>query len=150
MEIKQFLDEIKSKKKHTKNRIVVGYLDSKVISFLQERKIPIFSKEIYLTHKGLSHLSRHSKQKRGAGLSDSDILKIPEIIQKPSAVYFDTKKEKLNLLYCAQTDNCFKFVKLVVDVNSYTNRKEKVTLIKTAGYIEAHNIEKNQEYVIVM
>jgi len=64
---------------------------------LDKKGVSIHTKEIYLIHKGLSHLAIESKKQRGAGLSEEDILKIPEILKSPSAIYFDNKKDKLNL-----------------------------------------------------
>ena len=63
MELKLFLEEIKTKIKHTKNKIVVDLLDERVIQFLNEKDVPVHTKEIYLTHKGLAHLARESKKK---------------------------------------------------------------------------------------
>ena len=97
MDIKSMLNEIKARKKLTRNRVVVGRLDEKVVEFLDKKGVSIHTKEIYLIHKGLSHLAIESKKQRGAGLSEEDILKIPEILKSPSAIYFDNKKDKLNL-----------------------------------------------------
>ena len=148
MELKQFLKEIKTKSKLTKNKIVVGKLDDEIIKFLEEKNIPIHSKEIYLTHKGLSHLARDSKRKRGAGLSDEDILKIPDILKNPTAIYFDKEKNKLNLLYCKQAYNCDTFIKIVVDTK-HKERKEKLILIKTAGYVKDFNLKNNKNYLLI-
>lgn len=59
------LDEIKAKKKLTRNKVIVGELDEKVIEFLNIKGVPIHTKEIYINHKGLSHLARESKKQRG-------------------------------------------------------------------------------------
>jgi len=138
MNIKQMLDEIKTQKKLTRNKIKVGILKDEIIEFLEKRDIEIYTKEIYLNHKGLSHLARESKNKRGAGLSEEDILKIPEILEMPSGIYFDNEKKKLNLLYC-KYNNYEKIIKLVIDTK-YKRKKEAMTLIKTAGYVEFANL----------
>jgi hypothetical protein len=70
--------------------------------------------KIYLTSKGLSHLARDSKKNRGAGLSDEDIFSIPEILNHPTYIYFDSKKDKLNLLYCKDIDRCDNIIKIDV------------------------------------
>jgi len=70
MELKQLLAEIKERKKHTKSRVIVGVLDDDVMKFLKKRGVAVHTREIFLTHKGLSHLARDSKRKRGARLSD--------------------------------------------------------------------------------
>ncbi len=46
----------------------------------------------------------------------------------------------MNIIYCAE--GCEKLIKIVVDSKGYTNRKEKITLIKTAGYIEKYNLSQ--------
>ncbi len=91
------LYEVKSGKRLTKDKIVVGMLSYEVITFLHNRGVEIHTKEIYINHKGLSHLARDSKNTRGAGLTYDDILKIPDILKEPSYVYFDKNKTKLNL-----------------------------------------------------
>ena len=140
MDLETMLKEVKSSKKLTKNKIAVGILEDSVIEFLEKRDIPIHTKEIYLTSKGLSHLSRESKKNRGAGLSDEDILKIPIILKEPKTVYFDKDKRKLNLLYCKDELKCGKIIKIVVDTNSIDKKYKNLTLIKTAGYIEIANL----------
>jgi len=137
MPIKQMLSQIREKKKLSKDRIVVGSLDDAVVAFLKQKKVVIHTRDIYLTHKGLSHLARASKNKRGAGLNDEDILKIPEILQKGS-VYFD-EKGRMNILYCQS--NCQKYIKIVVDTSAYDKKLGSITLIKTAGYIVEANLK---------
>ena len=136
------LQEVKSSKKLSKNKIAVGILDDIVVEFLEKRGVPIHTREIYLTSKGLSHLARESKKKRGAGLSDEDILAIPIVLSNYDFVYFENIKNKLNLFYCK--NKCEYVLKIVVDTKALANRKEKVTLIKTAGYAKSYNIEKDK------
>jgi len=141
MNLKQMLNDIKSKSKLSTNKIIVGILNKKVLEFLEYKNITVYTKEIYLNHKGLSHLRRESKKQRGAGLSEEDILKIPYILKNPSVVLFDNAKNKLNLLYCLEKSNkCSKYIKLVIDTK-YKRKKESLTLIKTAGYIEKSNLK---------
>ena len=94
------LKEIHQQNKLSKNKLVVGVLSNEVIEFLKDKGIVVNTMKIYLTSKGLSHLARDSKKNRGAGLSDEDIFSIPEILNHPTYIYFDSKKDKLNLLYC--------------------------------------------------
>ncbi len=100
-----------------------------------------------LNSKGLSHLTIHSKRSRGAGLSDEDVLQIPSILDEPYAIYFDSEKGKLNLLYC-QKKNCEELIKIVIDTKVVYKGK-KGTFVKTAGYVKWHNIEKNKKYIKV-
>ena len=143
------LDEIKARKKLTKNKIVVGKLDEKVVEFLNKRGVPIHTKEMYLTHKGLSHLARESKKQRGVGLSEEHILRISDVLENPYAIYFDSKKDKLNLLYCGDKKECSKLIKIIVDTNSIANRKERITLVKTAGYVQEYNVRNNKDYIVL-
>jgi len=138
------LKEVKSQKKLTKNKIVVGVLDDDIVKFLEKEKVPIHTKEIYLTSKGLSHLARDSKKKRGAGLSDEDILRIPEILESFTDIYFEIGKNRFNIIYCDfESKRC---IKIAVDTKAYTNRKEKVTLIKSAGYINKEDMNNTKVY----
>ncbi len=138
--LRQMLEEIKSGAKLTRNRIAVGVLSAEVLSFLRSRDVPVHTKEIFINSKGLSHLSREHKKTRGAGLTEDDILKIPEILKHPSYVYFDKDKKKMNLLFC-MTKECEKVIKVVVDTK-HKRKNEKMTIVKTAGYIVEANIRK--------
>jgi len=140
------LDEVKNRTKLSKNKIKVGKLNEEIIEFLKQRNIPVHTTEIYLTHKGLSHLARESKKKRGAGLDEKDILRIPEILNNPSMVFFDSKKNKLNLLYCDNSIICEKLIKIVIDTKSYDKKMGAITIIKTAGYIFEANL-KDKFYI---
>jgi len=148
MNIKQMLSEIKTQKKLTKNKIKVGVLKDEIIEFLEKRDIEIYTKEIYLTHKGLSHLARESKKKRGAGLSEEDILKIPEILEMPSVIAVEKKKNKLHLLYCKDKEKCDTMIKIVVDTQ-HIEKGEILTIIKTAGYVKRYNIFNVKEYEFI-
>jgi len=139
MDIKTMISEIKSKKKLTKNRIVVGKLGDDIVSFLERRGVAIHTKDIYLTDKGLSHLMRESKKKRGAGLSEDDIFRLPEMLNNPSAVYFDKGKNRFNILYCKLDDS--KCIKIAVDTKGYANRGEKLCIVKTAGYVRQDDMK---------
>ena len=139
MELQQLLAEIKEKRKHTKNRVIVGRLDDAVVRFLEERGVAVHTREIYLTHKGLSHLARDSKKRRGAGLSDDDILLMPEII-KNGQRFFD-ESGNWNLLFCNSDNICEKYIKIVVDTKAYDKKLGNVTLVKTAGYVFESNLK---------
>jgi hypothetical protein len=139
------LKELESKKL-TKTKIIVGRLDIEVIEFLKTKGIEIHTNEIYLTSKGLSHLIRDSKQKRGAGLIREDALKIPKILENPDAIFFDKHNDKFNLIYC-KADK--KVIKLVIDTKGFEKRKTPITLIKTAGYIQRSDM-KNPFFELII
>ncbi|NPA63949.1 MAG: hypothetical protein GXO16_03135 [Epsilonproteobacteria bacterium] len=140
LSIGQMLQEIRQKKRLSIDKITVGELSDEIVEFLRKQNVSIHTKSIFLTAKGLSHLARESKKKRGAGLSDEDIKRIPEILSRPSRVLFDARTSKLNLLYCSFGNDCKKLIKIVVDTKAYDKKLGKVTLIKTAGYIYEANI----------
>ncbi len=137
MDIKSMLSQIREKRKLSRDYINVGCLDDAIIDFLEKRGVSVHSREIMLTHKGLSHLARQSKRKRGAGLCDNDIYEIPAIL-KEGEVYFD-EKGRMNILYCRES--CEKYIKIVVDTAAYDKKLGDVTLIKTAGYIVESNLK---------
>ena len=141
MTIKEMLRQLREKERLIKDRIVVGYLDDEIVKFLEERGVPIHTKEIYLTHKGLSHLARDTKRKRGAGLNDSDILSIPKVINRGNA-RFDEKGGK-NVLFFQKSSE--KYIKLVVDTSVHDKKLGKITLIKTAGYVVESNLNQYEK-----
>jgi len=138
MDIQTMLNEVRDSKKLTKNKIVVGMLDDDIIEFLKDRGVVVHTKEIYINSKGLAHLSRTSKRKRGAGLNDEDIIMIPQILSNASAVFLEVQKNKLNLLYCNNKSK--KCIKIVVDTK-YIKGNDKLTLIKTAGYLNSSDLK---------
>jgi len=142
--IKQMLNDIKAKTKLVRNSIIVGFLSEDIINTLKENNITIHTEEIYLTAKGLAHLSRDSKKKRGASLSEDDILRIPDILENFTDIYLEVGENKFNIIYCDFKSK--KCIKLVVDTKAYSNRKEKITLIKTAGYIKRGDMNNTRIY----
>jgi len=142
MNIYKMYYELENKTKITNDKIQVG-----ILKFLENRDIPIHTKEIYLTSKGLSHLSRDSKKSRGAGLELDDILRIPNILETPFKIIFDNRKAKLNLLYFDKKDIYHnRLIKVVIDTKGFYKKLGAITLIKTAGYIELANL--NDKYYI--
>ncbi len=140
LNIERMLQEIRQKKRLSVDKIVVGKLSDEIVGFLKEQNVAIHTREIFLTAKGLSHLARESKKKRGAGLSDDDIKKLPKILSRPSKVLFDTRTSKLNLLYCSSGNDRKKLIKIVVDTKAYDKKLGRITLVKTAGYIFEANL----------
>ena len=138
MGIKRLLQEVQSKTKLSKNKVIVGLLSDAIVDFVKSQGVEVYTQEVYINAKTLSHAVRRSKKERGAGLSEEDVLRIPEILDHPAAVYFDDTKKKLNLLYCA-TSKCQKVIKIVVDTK-HERKKERYTLVKTAGYVEWANM----------
>ena len=74
-------------------------------------------------------------------MSDADILKIPEIIER-GEVYFD-KNGGMNIIYCAE--GCEKLIKIVVDTSAYDKKLGDVTVIKTIGYIVEPNLQEYEK-----
>ena len=146
MDIWQLLQEIKNRSKHTRSKIIVGELSDDMIAYLKMRGVAVHTKAIYLNHKGLSHLATDSKRKRGAGLSDEDILRIPKVIAYADRVYLETTDKKKNLLYFKQVQGSEKLVKIVVDTE-YVLKGEKITLVITAGYIYPSNLPYEKDRI---
>ncbi len=144
-DFKNFVDSClaKNSKFHA---YIVGVINEQTTTILKEYNIEIATKEIYLTQKGLTHLYRPTKRKASKALSLEDIYTIPTILSEPSALFLDTQKNRLNLLYCFQ--NSQKCLKLIVDTKSYVHRGKKLTTIKTAGYIYPYDM-KNSQYKLI-
>jgi hypothetical protein len=143
--IERMLAALRARERLECDRIVVGRLDPAIISILRARQIPIHTPEIYVNHKGLSHLARSSKRKRGAGLKDDDILAIPGYLARPDAIFLEQKRDRAHLLYCVR--RLPKSIKLVVDPG-FVYKGEGLTLIKTAGYIRPSDM-KNSRFELV-
>ena len=144
-DFKIFVDDCLVKKSQL-HAYQVGVIEPQTIKVLEEQSIEIATKEIYLTQKGLTHLYRPTKRNRNKALSVEDIYTIPTILKHPSALFLDTQQNRLNLLYCFQ--NSKKCLKLVIDTNSYVHRGEKLTIVKTAGYIYPYDM-KNSKYRLI-
>jgi len=142
---RNFVDDCLSKNSEV-HAYKVGIVTQETIKVLEKHSIEIATKEIYLTQKGLTHLYRPTKRKLNKALSLDDIYTIPTILAQPSALFLDTEQNRLNLLYCIQ--NSQKCLKLIIDTNSYAHRGEKVTIVKTAGYIYAYDM-KNSKYELI-
>ena len=147
--IEQFFQEIENKNISIK-KVKVGELSKEIIQFLENRNIEVYTKEIYLTTKGLIHLSRDNKKKRGAGLTKEEIINIPNILKNPKIIIFDNEKSKLNLLYCKNRNICNEFIKIVIDTKSYEKKLGKLTLVKTAGIIQEYNLKDKFYEVLEM
>ncbi len=144
-EFKNFVDSClaKNSKLHA---YMVGFINEQTATILKEYNIEIATKEIYLTQKGLTHLYRPTKRKVSKALLLEDIYAIPTILSEPSALFLDTQENRLNLLYCFQ--NSKKCLKLIVDTKSYVHRGEKLSTVKTAGYIYPYDM-KNSKYRLI-
>ena len=145
LNFEQMLQEIRQKKRLSVDKIVVGKLSDEIVEFLRNMNVPIHTKEIYINHKGLSHIARDSKRRRVAGLDEEDILRIPEILENPSAIFFEKSKQKFNLLYC--DDKSKKCIKLVINTK-FQKKKDKITLVTTAGYINTSDM-KNPAFELI-
>ena len=125
---------------------IVGFINEQTATILKEYNIEIATKEIYLTQKGLTHLYRPTKRKASKALSLEDIYTIPNILSETSSLFLDTQENRLNLLYCFQDSQ--KCLKLIVDTKSYVHRGEKLSTVKTAGYIYPYDM-KNSKYKLI-
>jgi len=144
-DFKYFVDSCLAKNSEL-HAYMVGVINEQTVTILNEYNIEIATKEIYLTQKGLTHLYRPTKRKASKALLLEDIYAIPIILSEPSALFLDTQKNRLNLLYCFQDSK--KCLKLIVDTKSYVHRGEKLTTIKTAGYIYPYDM-KNSKYKLI-
>ena len=65
----------------------------------------------------------------------------------PDYILFDSKKNKLNLLYCVKKE-CNELIKIVIDTKHMHKKLGKITLVKTAGIIKFYNLDvKEYEYI---
>ena len=144
----------------TESTFPAGALAPSIISALTKRGVHVPDAAITVNKAGAGHLRRGSKRRRGAGLSDADIDRLPEILAEPEAVLLDTGGKGHSLLYVfvpapGSTDR--DRGKVVVRVG-YTmkfkelgKKSEKVASnsVRTAGYVSFRNLLHNDRHVLL-
>ena len=133
-------------KKLSCNYAVLCELEYEVITFLSTYNITPFTKEIYITHKGLSHLMRDSKKKRGAGICEEDLDRLPQLVCSADIVIFNSQSSKLNLLYITGAHT--RYIKIVINPNGYDKKLGKLTLLQTAGTVQRENLT-DKKYIVI-
>lgn len=120
--------------------IVVGVVASDILTSIYGQA----EENIYLTHKGLSHLARDSKKQRKAGLSNEHIYGLSEIISNYDAIFLEITKNRNNLIYCKKVNDS-NAIKIVVKYN----KKDKKLIIVTAGYVQTRNMRDRKMYKLL-
>ena len=138
----------------------IGVVSTTVIDALRyHRDIIPQTALVTLSRSELAHLQRPSKQQRGAALNESDLDRLPEIINQPQAVLYDTKPKGKNtshvLLYIFDAGDKKKG-KVVVEVDYSARLKiggkplKTITSnsVRTAGYVDTHNL-REPRYIVL-
>ena len=141
----ELLNGVKAKKLSC-NYAVLCELEQEIVTFLSTYNVTPFTKEIYITHKGLSHLMRDSKKKRGAGICQEDLERLPQLVCHADVVIFNSQSSKLNLLYITNTHT--RYIKIVINPNGYDKKLGKLTLLQTAGTVQRENLTDKKYKVI--
>ncbi len=91
-----------------------GFLLPDVVEALEARGKYLSTSLIATTDKRLAHVMRNAKQVRGQGLSQAQVVAIPDILRAPDAVLFDITND--TLLY-VRAVNGSQYVKVVVPID---------------------------------
>jgi len=142
--LKKFISNIRNKTIY-ENETVVGEIDSNIIEFLEKRGIVLETTQIYLSVKAYNHMLRDFKIKKGKAISEEIVIEIDKTLNNPYKIFFDTEKERLNLIYIDKKNSTI--FKIIVNPN-YKTKKGYINSIITAGIIEERNL-KSKFYELI-
>ena len=138
--LEQFIYNIQNRT-ISENEIIVGELNSQVISFLESKSITVTTKYIYLSVRAYKHILRDFKKKLGKAVPNEVVNDMYKTLYSPYKIFFDTQKTHCNLIY-VDTNNKLLF-KIVVQPN-YTSKLGTINSIITAGIIDKSSL--NDKY----
>ena len=129
------------------NLFVVGAVDDDVLRALQrDHDIELDTVALSVTRERVGHGRRDKKRARDQALSDEDLGRLPEILDRPKAVLFDT--EKSSLIYAfSSADGGGRLGKFTFHVNRIINRGVSNSY-RTSGYVDASNLQ-SRRYVVL-
>ena len=125
----------------SENEVIVGELNSQVISFLESKSITVTTKYIYLSVRAYKHILRDFKKKLGKAVPNEVVNDMYKTLYSPYKIFFDTQKKHCNLIY-VDTNNKLLF-KIVIQPN-YTSKLGTINSIITAGIIDKSSL--NDKY----
>ena len=139
--------------------MVVGAVKPKVASWLTNNfGVSLRSSALAIRTNEIVHLYRDTKKSRGAAAAKSDVLRLPEILNQPVNIYWDTgyrgKKKSAQepaLLYVFPAQG--RLGKIVVRLNfrekgireDGTREKLTVNWVRTAGTAQDFNFNESHE-----
>ncbi|HJW23798.1 MAG TPA: phage minor head protein [Rhodocyclaceae bacterium] len=131
----------------------VGALEANVVRFMEAKGLPPETASVTLRDTELLHLYRETKLQRGAAISEEDLLRLPQIMEEPKAVLYDSEDPALLFVFDSAAGD--QVGKVVVRVN-YTVKtnvggvRDKVVTnsIRTAGIVKEGDL-RGARYVIV-
>lgn len=136
--VKSMADDVSADKTTRNDKAVAGYIDLHTYDFLHTKNLTPSEPHIWLNKNELLHMLRESKEKAGKTLSADEIYRIPDMLNEPEMILYDTKENNVLYIYDSMTDN--RMNKLVVFVNYMTGRGQK-NIIKTSGKVPLKTIE---------
>ena len=139
--LKKFIDDIEHNT-ISKNEVIVGRLNDKVVDFLSTVSIEVQTVDIYLSVKSYKHMQRDLKKRLNKSVPKEVIYNIFTSFKMPYKVFFDTEKKHCNLIYIDKKDEIY--FKIVVQPN-YMSKIGKINMILTAGIID-RNVMKSKFY----
>lgn len=137
-----FIDEVIKDKTYYKNIIAAGAISYEVFSFLKSKDIIPSTPHIYLDKKALVHMQRVAKSSRDAALSLDEIKNIPNVLNNPKEILWDTEHKNIIYVFDSLDD---KENKIVIEIN-YKYKKNELNMIVTTGKVQAENL-KEERYI---
>ncbi|PLY04893.1 MAG: hypothetical protein C0625_15390 [Arcobacter sp.] len=139
---KNFVDEVSKDVKYHKDIVTAGAIAFEVFEFLKAKEIVPKTPHIYLSKKSLVHMTREAKTKRDQVLSLEEIRNIPNILNNPKEILYDTEHKNIIYVYDSLDD---KENKIVLEIN-YKYKKEDLNMIVTTGKVKSENL-KEKRYI---
>ena len=136
-----FIERIKSKK-IIENEVAIGEFSPPIIEKLQQYKLTLETKEIYLSVNAYNHQLRTFKQNKGKSIPIDWVEEFYITLNSPYKVFLDIKnRDRLILIY---VDNQHESLFKIVIQPNYKTKKGLINYILTSGVIK--KIDLNNKY----
>lgn len=132
---------------------VVGFLEPELLDASQERGLEPASAAIEILDKDILHLLRPAKVREGKAVSKDALLRLPEVLESPSAVLYD--KRHHNLVYAFDPEGEDRNGKFIVEVGLETKvqngrrNTRKLNRVKTAGLVQRSDLTDSKTYELL-
>ena len=129
----------------TGNQLVIGAFSPETLTRLAARGIQLETSAISISDREFIHALRPPKAARGAAWPESRLRDLPELIQAPEAIYWDSQDGVV--IYAWPTED--KAAKAIIRVNYQVKsegRKIRTNLVKTTGLVRPDDLQ-NARYV---
>lgn len=127
--------------KATGSQVVVGSLLPQVVDYLAAAAVELETAAISLSDRELTHMLRPPKTGRGAGWPEDMILRLPDLVAAPQAVYWDTVDPALLYVWPLEGQAAKAVIRVNYRVKS-AGETLKTNLIKTTGVVPQADLDQ--------